>query len=229
MDTDWCLNCNCRTDGSDPYCSEECRDWAGPSTVSIAPYASESSSLQSFTEDEDIIYHRVDSIPKSSWVGHGTAGIRTWASMIPSGAPTRGQISVDDGSFSTFSCGSIYRPPKLLRRQRRVSPTVCMSTSTPPPSKPMVTPQQQIAAIVTKPSERVGSIDGISLWSSTTESPIATPTSIRASPISKKRDAQMSGYHFSEASIREKRPAHHMLVKELSYSDQMFSQVLPSL
>ncbi|KAF8633238.1 hypothetical protein AX15_001438 [Amanita polypyramis BW_CC] len=225
MDIDWCLNCNCHTDGTDPYCSDECKSWAGPSSPVNFSYSSRPSPLWSLADGEDAFYE-----PLPSFSGQSQAGIRAWASMIPQGAAATESMEDDDSSLSTFSSTSAFRPPKLLRKQRPVSPTLCMSTLipvTPPPSKPVLSSQRQKIALTSKTVKGVRSMDAISLSSSITESTIATP-STRASPVVKQKRPLASDHIFSNDPTGENCSTHHSLLKLPPYLDGLYIHAISS-
>jgi len=218
MDTDWCLNCNRRTDGLNAYCSDECKKWAGPSSPVQPPRPSRSSPVWPFVDDDKVPRPRV------SWVGHGRAGIRAWASMIPQ-CPTRKSTEDDGASLSAVSSASSLRPPKLLCRQRPASPTLCMSTLTPATPLPSKSPasQRQNFVLISKLIECTGSASTGSLSSTMTESLIATPPT-RAGPIEKQKELH---HTFSDDSIGEKRSAHHPLLKP-PYMDNLHIHIISS-
>ena len=149
--------------------------------------------------------------------------------MIPQCPSTRKSTEHDGASLSAVSSTSSYRPPKLLCRQRPASPTLCMSTLTPitpPPSKPAVSQRQKII-LISKLMECTGSAGTISLSSTMTESPIATP-STRAGPIEKYKNLRVSDHTFSDDSMGEKRSVHHALFNS-SYMDSLQIHIIPSL
>lgn len=144
--------------------------------------------------------------------------------MIPQ-RPTRKSTEDDGASLSAASSTSSFRPPKLLRRQRPASPTLCMSTLTPAtpfPSSPVASQRQKLV-LISKLIECTGSTGTASLSSTMTESPIATP-STRAGPIEKQRELH---HTFSDDSIGEKRSAHHPLLKS-PYMDSLRIHIIPS-
>jgi len=149
--------------------------------------------------------------------------------MIPHRPSTRKSTEYDGASLSAVSSASSFRPPMLLCRQRPASPTLCISTltpTTPPPSKPAVSRRQKII-LISKLMECTGSAGTISLSSTITESPIATP-STRAGPIEKYKDFQASDHAFSDDIMGEKRSVHHALLKS-PYMDSLHIHIIPSL
>jgi hypothetical protein len=95
---------------------------------------------------------------------------------------------------------------------------------TPPPSKPAVSQRQKIN-LISKLMESTGSAGTISLSSTITESPIATP-STRGGPIEKYKDLQ--DHTFSDDSMGEKRSVHHVLLKS-PYMDSLHIHIISSL
>ena len=166
-------------DSLDVYCSEECKNWVGPS---FPLHTSKLFTMRPPFDDEGAIYR-----PVLAWDTHGPAGISAWASTIPQGPPIKG-TEEETSSLSTFSSRASYRQPKLLRLQRAASPSVCMSTPTstaPLQSKPVSTPHQQISALRSGSMESMSSMDGMSSWSSGAESPVATPNTAPARSITR--------------------------------------------
>jgi hypothetical protein len=211
MDIDWCLTCEKHIvrhspipcsfnsppfqNGPSLYCSSACQNRAGPSNEShiYDGISSEDySSIAGAENDDDVIFHPVDSAEPttSRWLGSDAAGISAWAADIPSGAPPLGDIQSpdDQSSFYSFS-RSTYRPspPNLLKNPRRiVPPSLSMTTPTtapPTPSTPMVTPKRQQSTTSIAPSPNA-SMGQVSLNSAATESSLATPASSNPVPIS---------------------------------------------
>ncbi|TFK39342.1 hypothetical protein BDQ12DRAFT_722224 [Crucibulum laeve] len=204
MDTDWCLTCETHFEGNGPYCSRDCQTRAGPSSFPQSSYHVDSDSASFDNDDlydDEIIYHQVDDAPRCQWNGNGYTGILAWASEIPTGVPAGADASsLSDeiaplSSPSTSSLGSItYRAPQLLRPNRPIPPTLCMSTPRPAPSspsRPIVTPQQHMAALSIAHSGDTSSMGKTSLLSGATESSIATPASANPVPISASRRPSM--------------------------------------
>ncbi|PFH51882.1 hypothetical protein AMATHDRAFT_58087 [Amanita thiersii Skay4041] len=220
MDIDWCLSCSRHTDGTGPYCSDECKYWAGPPYASF-PYPSGPSSQHSFSTDPDIIYHRMGPISKTLWPGHSSTSIRAWASMIPTGPPSEEAKLPHIFLSSSCSSSSLYGTPRLLRRPQPASPTVYMSSLTPAPSAPSkqsLTPEQQINIVSQKNLENLDNLDRLSAFSVVTESLVSTPLSARASPISK-QTSKARDCHLVKISSQDRSSEKFSVHKRTFYLD----------
>ncbi|KXN89377.1 hypothetical protein AN958_05750 [Leucoagaricus sp. SymC.cos] len=207
MDTDWCLTCNKRVEGSDLYCSLQCQSGAGPSNPNRHLHASnpedELASCEDnleegegFEEDylEDVYdidelgqMYNIEAVSKTSWAGRrGSAGIRAWAAEIPLGAHPDVQDSSpppsDDSSSVTSlsSTSSTYRAPNLVRPSRPLPPSLTMTkpeSSTTTPPRPILNLQKHITALTNSP-------DSTARTSVASEDSLPTPASTHAMPFS---------------------------------------------
>ncbi|KAF5362541.1 hypothetical protein D9756_002554 [Leucocoprinus leucothites] len=207
MDTDWCLTCNKRVEGSN-YCSLQCRNGAGPSNYHRRLYPSyiqdeiaacedylpeegegcEEEFLEDdYDYDEDDQMCNIEAVSKTNWAGRGYAGIRAWAAEIPLGAhpeaqdlvsPPPDDISSDTSASSTTS--STYRAPNLVRPSRPLPPSLTMTKpefSATTPPRPILNLQKHLAALTHSP----GSTARTSVAS---EDSLPTPASTHAMPFS---------------------------------------------
>ncbi|OCH91021.1 hypothetical protein OBBRIDRAFT_792728 [Obba rivulosa] len=157
VDVNWCLVCDRHIDraSNGAYCSREClaHDKNKPSTsasplrpVDIYPPVESISELDELDDDGDSVDYiesRYDHAPTYSvahWIGRGDAGIRAWALDVVPGAPSK----PSKGSTAAL------KPPKLLRAQRPISPSLYMCTTSPALSEtslPTLTSQQSLPCL----------------------------------------------------------------------------------
>ncbi|CAL1714878.1 unnamed protein product [Somion occarium] len=194
IDVNWCLYCECHTEGGAAYCSRECLSAHNSSTSSIyaqpihhshAPHhhyrttapqyisEAEDDELEEEHDDDDaILQYRKAHLPpsKGDWIGRGLSGIQDWAKDVEPGLPAEPEPK-------PRSITSGFRPPKILHSYRRPLPPTLCTTKTEPappqPSRPIFTPQQSL------PSASSRSATNASLTSLTTgiSTSIATPAS----------------------------------------------------
>ncbi|KAF9478275.1 hypothetical protein BDN70DRAFT_933514 [Pholiota conissans] len=161
-DLDWCLTCERRLDGPQPYCSDLCKQRAR--TLPLPPQLvhheydeyNNHNDEDDVDDDDDEDTHNVvvhASTPHSwRWMPTDEAAIAAWAADIPYGAPPAEQeiISASPAPFRAAP------PPNLIRPARRaVPPTLSMSTpprELPPPSTPVLTPRRHPSTTSMAPS-----------------------------------------------------------------------------
>ncbi|EMD38865.1 hypothetical protein CERSUDRAFT_112587 [Gelatoporia subvermispora B] len=197
MDVNWCLVCERHIERSTngAYCSRECLAYdskrASTSSsplrpVNIYPSVDSISELVTFDDDganDDYyeLYNEAETpslesyspytrnvecpSSQSSWIGKGNEGIRSWARNVVPGEPK------PDPSTAAM------KPPKLLRAQRPIPPSLYMCTTTPTVAesfRPSTTPQQSLLSLSTHSHYDA---DGTSLPTAPSSVSLATPAS----------------------------------------------------
>lgn len=186
-DLDWCLTCERRLDGPEPYCSDVCKANARRTAYVYVPDDDDADTHHVLVHDTQLnALHKWRSMPTDD------AAIAAWAADIPYGAPPADPEPAP--SPSTSACGSpttpgSFRappPPNLVKTPRRaVPPTLSMSTPqrpVPQPSTPVLTPRRYPSSASMAPSG-YASMGQTSLCTAATGSSLALSTPPLSHPV----------------------------------------------
>ncbi|KAF9048279.1 hypothetical protein BDZ89DRAFT_1154745 [Hymenopellis radicata] len=201
MDVDWCLTCERQLNGPWTYCSSQCRDRAvhlrlastQPSSSSLLyPHhirlVSSSDDLSGDGDDDEPIYHPILAVDPPQPIPDSESSTWTFESI------EAWRVGVSPSRMTPNQLRS-YNTPKLLKQQRTVPPTLCMSKPL-----PLAEPSRQNYPLLSsQPTSILSSLSSrfrrlrcppapvmISPFTSTDSLATPVPSSVGSSPVNEK-------------------------------------------